>query len=103
MAVDMTRVNIKGPINRRALRKYAEFWTALHAVGQALEQAEKLTAKAQDAQPLKASASTNRRHWSVATPEEMRAAAKKAHHSLRVISTSAKKWEADLISRDWKS
>lgn len=97
-------VTLKGPINRRALQKYAEFWTALHAVGQALEQAEKLAAKAQDAQPLRASNGTSgRRHWSAATPEEMRAAAKKAHHSLRVISTSAKKWEADLISRDWKS
>jgi hypothetical protein len=39
----------------------------------------------------------------VATPEEVRAAAKKAHASLRVIATSAKRWEADLISRDWRA
>jgi hypothetical protein len=97
--VDLTRV--RGPVNRRALRKYAEFWAALHAVGAALEQAEKFAQKAADAQPV--TATGGRSHWTVASPDEMRAAAKKAHRSLRVISTSAKKWEADLISRDWRS
>jgi hypothetical protein len=103
-ALDRTRYRPRGPINRRALRKYAEFWLALQAVGTALEQADKLAAKAADAQPAKASAGAGgRRSWSVASPEETRAAAKKAHASLRVIATSAKRWEADLISRDWRS
>jgi hypothetical protein len=100
--LDLSRYRPRGPLNRRALRKYAEFWTALQAVGAALEQADKLAAKIQDNQPAKASAG-GRRSWSVATPEEMRAAAKKAHASLRVIATSAKRWEADLISRDWRA
>ena len=91
-----------GVVNRRAQRKYAEFWTALHAVGVALEEAEKLAAKAQDAQRAKASNGA-RRQWSVASPEEIRSAAKKAYRSLQIIGTSAKKWEADLISRDWKA
>ncbi len=100
----MTRVNIKGPVNRRALRRYAEFWQALHAVGEALEHAEKLAAKAHDATPARASnGAGGRGHWAAARPEEIRAAAKKAHRSLHVIATSAKKWEADLISRDWRS
>jgi hypothetical protein len=103
-ALDHTRYRPRGPIDRRALRKYAEFWLALQAVGTALEQADKLAAKAADAQPAKASVGAGgRRSWSVASPEEMRAAAKKAHASLRVIATSAKRWEADLISRDWRA
>jgi hypothetical protein len=102
-ALDRTRYRPRGPINRRALRKYAEFWLALQAVGTALEQADKLAAKAADARVAKASNGTGgRRSWSVASPEEMRAAAKKAHASLRVIATSAKRWESDLISRDWR-
>ena len=102
--VDLTRYRPRGPINRRALRKYAEFWTALHAVGNALDQAEKHAARAGDNQPAKASnGAGGRRAWSAATPEEMRAASKKAHASLRVIATAAKRWEADLLSRDWKA
>jgi hypothetical protein len=103
MAGALDRTRRRGPINRRALRKYAEFWMALQAVGDALGQAEKLAAKITDAQPAKASNSGGRRSWSVASPEEMRAAAKKAHASLRVIATSAKRWEADLVSRDWRA
>jgi hypothetical protein len=102
--VDLTRHRPRGPLNRRALRKYAEFWTALQAVADALEQAERLAAKAVDAQPPRASSGAGgRRSWSAASPEEMRAAAKKAHASLRVIATSAKRWEADLVSRDWRA
>jgi len=33
MAVDLSRANPRKAANRRALRKYAEFWAALHAVG----------------------------------------------------------------------
>ena len=102
--VDLTRYRSRGPLNRRALRKYAEFWTALHLVGAALDQAEKQAARIADNQPARASNSAGgRRSWSAATPEEMRAAAKKAHASLRVIGTAAKRWEADLLSRDWKA
>ena len=97
-----TRFRPRGPINRRALRRYAEFWAALHAVGEALGQAERLAGKVQDAGKPRAGAG-GRRSWSVATPEEMRAAAKKAHASLRVIATSAKRWEADLVYRDWRA
>lgn len=102
--LDRTRHRPRGPINRRALRKYAAFWAALHAVGEALDQAEKLAARAADTRPAKASnGAGGRRSWSAATPEEMRAAAKKAHQSLRIIAASAKRWEADLISRDWRA
>jgi hypothetical protein len=101
--VDMRRFNLRGPINRRAVRRYAEFWTALQAVGNALAEAEKLGARAQDTNRARASAGIGGRSWSVATPEEIKGAAKKAHRSLRVISTAAKRWEADLLSREWRS
>lgn len=100
-AIDMTRFNIKGNVNRRALRRYAEFWAALHAVGDAVVQAEKVAAKAVDAAPVKAG--KGGRHWAAPAPEDMKAAAKRADTSLRIITKSAKKFESELIARDWRS
>jgi hypothetical protein len=84
------------PVNRRALRQYGEFWQALQAVGEALTAAERLAARATDGK------ANGHNHWLAATPEEMKAAAKKAGQSLHVISSAAKKWEAELISREWR-
>ncbi len=103
MAVNLTKLNPRSALHKRSVAKFAEFWTALQAVGDALAQVEKLGAKAQDANRARASAGIGGRSWSVATPEEIRAAAKKAHRSLKVIATSAKKWEADLVSREWRT
>ncbi|WP_339122881.1 hypothetical protein [Pseudonocardia sp. D17] len=91
--------NLK-PINRRALRRYGEFWRALALVGNALAEAEQLAAKASDAQ----SAGTEKQtaHWSAPTPDELRAAAKKAGRALHTMSSAAKKWEAELVSREWR-
>lgn len=83
------------PLNRRAMRRYAEFWKALQAVGEVIAEAEKVAGKATDAKTTKA-------RWSAATPEEMKAAAKKAGQSLHIISAAAKRWEAELISREWR-
>jgi hypothetical protein len=90
------RINI-APVNRRALRRYGEFWRALQMVGAALAEAEKLAARAGEAAP--AGGSTN---WAIPTADEVRRAAKKAGQSLHVMSKSAKKWEAELISREWR-
>lgn len=100
-AIDMTRFNIRGQVNKRSLRKYAEFWAALHAVGDAVVQAEKVAAKAADARPIKAS--KGGRHWAAPDPDDMKAAAKKADTSLRIITKTAKKFESELIARDWRS
>ena len=115
----MTRP-IKAALNRRSRRKFDEFWFALQTVGDALLQAEQLAAKLRDHRPTntgrgghggsgggrggnQASNGVNGRvPWSAATPEELRAAAKKAHDSLRVMSTTAKRWEAELTSREWR-
>jgi hypothetical protein len=91
--------NLK-PVNRRALRRYGEFWRALNQLGNALAEAEQLAAKAADAQPAGRDRTTA--HWSAPTPEELRAAAKKAGRALHTMSAAAKKWEAELVSREWR-
>lgn len=115
MAISLSprdRLTTLPKVNRRALRKYGEFWRALQLVGDALAQAEKVAAKATDSGQGKrnrtggkgasAKAGGEGQHWSVASPEEISAAAKKSHSSLRVMAASAKKWEAELVSRDWR-
>ncbi len=96
MASLASKVNVK-PVNRRALRKYGEFWRALQMVGNALAEAEKTAAKADTGKTKGQTA-----HWSTPTPDELKAAAKKAGRSLHVMSASAKKWEAELVSREWR-
>ncbi|MFP5022524.1 hypothetical protein [Pseudonocardia phyllosphaerae] len=106
------RVKTLPKVNRRALRKYGEFWRALQLVGDALADAEKIAAKTTDTPKTRRSKSAGKGvsakaggsggHWSTASPEEISAAAKKAHGSLRVMASSAKKWEAELISREWR-
>ena len=68
-------------------------------VGAAIAEAEKLAAKADTGTGKRGGA---RAHWSTPTPEEMKAAAKKAGRALEVMSKSAKRWEAELISREWR-
>lgn len=90
------RVSV-APVNRRALRKYGEFWRALQLVGNAVAEAEKLAVKAGEGEPARCSG-----NWAVPTSDEVRRAAKKAGQSLHVMSRSAKKWEAELVSREWR-
>ena len=97
MASLASKVNVK-PVNRRALRKYGEFWRALQMVGAALAEAEKTAAKADPGSKR----GGGRAHWSTPTPEEMKAAAKKAGRSLEIMAKSAKRWEAELVSREWR-
>ncbi len=96
MASLASKVNVK-PVNRRALRRYGEFWRALQMVAAAVAEAEKVAAKADPGKRR-----GGRPHWSTPTPEEMKAAAKKAGRSLEIMSKSAKRWEAELISREWR-
>ncbi len=108
----MTRP-IKSAINRRSKRKFDEFWFALQTVGDALLQAEQLAAKLPAHHRTGGSTGGRggarasngvggRLTWSAASPEELKAAAKKAHNSLRVMATTAKRWEAELTSREWR-
>src|SRR6476620_5598919 len=97
MASLASKVNVK-PVNRRALRRYGEFWRALQMVGAAIAEAEQVAAKADSGKRR----GGGRAHWSTPTPDEMKASAKKAGRALEVMSKSAKRWEAELISREWR-
>ena len=117
----MTRP-IKAALNRRSRRRFDEFWFALQTVGDAILQAEQVAAKLRDHRPTTTNTGTGtgagrgsgrganrasqgvngRLTWSAANPEELRAAAKKAHNSLRIMATTAKRWEAELTSREWR-
>ena len=107
------RIKTLPKVNRRALRKYGEFWRALQLVRDALTDAEKLAAKAADSggrrkqgrtgsKGTSAKAGGDGQDWSHASPDEISAAAKKSHSSLKVMASSAKKWEAELVSREWR-
>lgn len=97
MASLANRVNVK-PVNRRALRRYGEFWRALQLVAAAIDQAEKLAAKTDTG----IKRGSGRAHWATPTPEELKAAAKKSGRALEVMSKAAKRWEAELVSREWR-
>jgi hypothetical protein len=84
--------------NRRALYRFAEFWAALQAVGDVLAEADRLTAAAGDA----GNRGPIQRHWTIATPDEIRSGLKRCRGSLRILSSSAKRFEPELIVRDWR-
>jgi hypothetical protein len=91
------RINVR-PVNRRALRRYGEFWRALTMVGAAVGEAERLAAKAADLEPPSGAGG----NWATPTAEELKTAAKKSGQSLHVMSHAARKWEAELVSREWR-
>ncbi|MEJ3652535.1 hypothetical protein WEH80_06080 [Actinomycetes bacterium KLBMP 9759] len=89
---------VKRSKNQRALDKYAEFWAALQQVGDALAAIERLSRRADDASWMRC----NERHWSIATADEVRVAVKRCRSSLRIVSAQAKRFEPDLIVKDWR-
>lgn len=80
-------------VNRRAQAKYATFWNSLLQVGLVLEDARRLAARMDDSE---------RPPWHVADKAALNKAAKRVQDALTVLSKSAKRWEAELISRDWR-
>jgi hypothetical protein len=80
-------------LNARALRQYGEFWAAIQAVGEAIEAGRKVALKAND---------KGRISWSAPTSDELRLSANRAGRSVEVMSRSAKRWQQELITREWK-
>lgn len=85
--------------DRRALARFAEFWAALQQVGDVLAEAERLSKSAADNSSWRGKGS---RHWNVATADEVRSSVKRCRSSLRVVSAQAKRFEPELIVRDWR-
>ena len=70
-AANAARQWAKGRANRRAVARFAAFWTALQRVGDTLAEAERLAKNAEDASWWR---QRNTRHWSVASADEVRSA-----------------------------
>ncbi|MGQ0576738.1 MAG: hypothetical protein ACT4RN_21435 [Pseudonocardia sp.] len=85
--------------DRRALARFGEFWAALQQVGDVLAEAERLSKSAVDNSSWRPNGS---RHWTVATADEVRSSVKRCRSSLRVVSAQAKRFEPELIVRDWR-
>lgn len=80
-------------VNRRAQAKYATFWNSLLQVGMVLEDARKLADRMDD---------SDRPPWHVADAATIRKAVRRVENSLGTLSKSGKRWEAELISREWR-
>lgn len=76
----------------RALERYRLFWAAIEEAGEAVEMAKRLAAKVEE---------SKRKSWAAPASDEVRAAGTKAARGLQAVAKSAKRWEAELVSRDW--
>jgi hypothetical protein len=97
-AIDKARQAYKRRANRKALQQFVEFWQALQHVGDALAEAQKEAKRADDPKWK----SRNQRHWDLASVNEIRGALRRSKFSLRIVSSQAKKFEPQLISKDWR-
>lgn len=80
-------------VNRRALRKYREFVAALETVWMVLDDARKLADKVQ---------AESRTSWRVATGSELRGMVRASVEHVDTLQARARKYEAELVSRDWR-
>jgi hypothetical protein len=84
--------------NRKALQQFAEFWQALQLVGDALAEAQREAKRADDPKWKP----RNQRHWELATVDEIRSALRQSKFALRICSSQAKRFEPQLIAKDWR-
>lgn len=80
-------------VNRRAQAKYATFWNSLLQIGDVVKDARKLAARMDD---------SDKPPWHVADAATIVKAANRVEWALEILSKSGKKWEAELISREWR-
>lgn len=83
-----------GAVNRRAQQKYANFVAAMDMVMESLQTLKPLIDEVDDAD--------NGGGWSVVTQDELAAYRQKAADELDRLRAIAKKYEAELVSRDWR-
>jgi hypothetical protein len=79
-------------VNRRARERYATFVTAMGMVMHALDETNSVINKV-GKQPG---------GWRVATKAELRALRRGAHEELERLRAKSKKYEAELVSRNWR-
>lgn len=93
-----TRAWAQRRANRQAVARFGEFWQALQEVGDALAEAQRATKNAEDGTWR----ARNQRHWQIASVDEVRSALRGCKSSLRICSAQAKRFEPQLIEKDWR-
>ena len=96
--VAAARASARRRANRRAVARFGEFWQALQEVGDALAEAQRAAKNAEAG----AWRERNQRHWAIAGVDEIRSALRGCKFSLRVVSAQAKRFEPQLIEKDWR-
>jgi len=81
-------------VNRRAQQQYATFVAAMDQVLEALQGLEPLIQRVDE--------STKETGWSAVTRDELTAYRIRAVDELERLRATAKKYEANLVSRDWR-
>ena len=84
--------------DRRAVAQFQEFWNALQRVGDALSEVEKMSRRTSDT----AWRQRKTRHLELASVDEVRGSLRGCRSSLRVMSNQAKRFEPQLILKDWR-
>jgi hypothetical protein len=84
--------------DRRSVQRFGEFWQALQQVGDALAEAQRAAKRADDV----AWKTRNQRHWNIATVDEVRTALRGCKSSLRICSSQAKRFEPQIIVKEWR-
>lgn len=85
---------VSGALNRRAQQNYASFVNALNLVAEQFDEVDKLI-NSFDGGDMPGG-------FTVSTPEELRAFRRKAFDELDRMRATARKYEGELISRDWR-
>ncbi|MTD53879.1 hypothetical protein [Amycolatopsis pithecellobii] len=81
-------------VNRRARERYSAFVTSMDLVLEALDALNPLIEKVDD--------NHDSPGWTVATQDELTGYRMQATDELERLRASAKKWETELVSREWR-
>ncbi|TLW92094.1 hypothetical protein FFT09_14530 [Saccharomonospora piscinae] len=82
-------------LNRRAQQKYGTFVSAMDMVLDSLDELDTFIDRIEDGKADDGS-------WSVASRDELKGYRRKAVDELGRLRAKAKKYEAELVSRDWR-
>jgi hypothetical protein len=81
-------------VNRRARERYTTFVTAMDMVMHALDETNKVIGRV--------GKKSSGPGWTVATKAELRGMRRGAFEELERLRSKTKKYEADLLSREWR-
>jgi hypothetical protein len=92
--MEVSRVQVQA-VNRRAQQKYGEFVGAIDHVTEMFGPCEKLCNQMKQGRAAAGG-------WRMASPDELKRLLVKARRDLETLKDHAKRYEAELISRDWR-